>query len=192
MRCVMFSVICLCTCVSFAGADDLEGPTKPVFDRAVAAYDAQNYEEAYRLFSSIEDENLAAMRNVAYMRRNGQGTRRDPKGAEEMYERAAQGGLPTAQADLGEMLLKGEAGKPNPTAAAAWLLLAASAHHPVAEFELAELYEDGDGVDQNLGRARELYRDAAARGVPGASERLASLEANHPAASPPATKRANP
>jgi TPR repeat protein len=192
MRRLPAFITCLCACVSFARADDLEGPSKPVFDEGVAAYDAGNYAEAYRLFSSIEDENLAAMRNVAYMRRSGEGTRRDPKGAEEMYERAARGGLPTAQADLGEMLMNGEAGKPNPAAAAAWLSLAAAAHHPVAEFELGELYEDGDGVDQDLGRARELYKDAAARGVPGAQERLASLDASHPGAAPARSTPPNP
>jgi TPR repeat protein len=192
MRRVLIAATCLCTCVSFAGADDLEGPTKPVFEQGLAAYDAGDFVNAYRIFSSIEDENLAAMRNVAYMRRRGLGTRRDPRRAEEMYERAANGGLPTAQADLGEMLMYGEAGKPDPAAAAAWLSLAASAHHPVAEFELGELYELGSGVAQNFGHARKLYKDAAERGVPGAGERLSDLDANHPVPETPKPDRGNP
>jgi TPR repeat protein len=180
MRRELATAILLCTCVSFANADNLEGPTKPTFVKGLAAYDAGNYEDAYAIFSSIEDQDLAAMRNVAFMRRRGQGTKRDPKGAEEMYERAAKAGLPTAQADLGEMLMNGEAGKPDPASAAVWLALASAAHHPLAEFELGELYEAGSGIGQNLRQARTLYVDAAARGVPGAKERLASLDAGHP------------
>jgi TPR repeat protein len=189
MRRVPTAAICLCTCVSFATAENLEGPTKQTFEKGLAAYDAGNYEEAYGIFSSIDDEDVAAMRNVAYMRRHGQGTKRDAKGAEDLYQRAAEAGLPTAQADLGEMLMNGEAGKPNPAAAAVWLALASAAHHPVAEFELGELYETGSGIGQDFAQARKLYVDAAARGVPGARERLASLDANHPA---PAAPRQNP
>jgi len=181
------AVLSFCVCVSFAAAENFEGPSKPTFEKGLAAYDAGSYEDAYKIFSSIEDVDVAAMRNVAFMRRHGQGTKRDPKGAEEMYERAARAGLPTAQADLGEMLMNGEAGKPDPARAAVWLALASSAHHPIAEFELAELFETGTGVQQDLGQARKLYVDAVARGVPGAKERLASLDASHPELS--ATKR---
>jgi len=192
MRKVVLAAIWLCVCVSFARAEDLQGPSKDTFNRGLAAYDAGRYEEAYKIFSSIDDENLAAMRNVAYMRRYGQGTKRDPQGAIEMYQSAAAAGLPTAQADLGEMLMNGEAGKPNPVAAAPWLALAASAHHPLAEFELGELYEAGSGVDQNLEQARELYKDAAARDVPGAKERLAALDARAPAPAAPVPRRSDP
>ena len=174
------SVAFLCICVSFANAENFEGPSKPIFEKGLAAYDAGNYEDAYKTFSSIDDVDVAAMRNVAFMRRHGQGTKRDPKAAEEMYERAARAGLPTAQADLGEMLMNGEAGKPDPQKAAVWLALASAAHHPIAEFELGELFETGTGIEQNLAQARNLYVDAVARGVPGAKERLASLDAAHP------------
>jgi uncharacterized protein len=175
-----FSVAFFCFCVSFASAEDFEGPSKPTFEKGLAAYDAGHYEEAYRIFSSIDDVDVAAMRNVAFMRRHGQGTNRDPKGAEEMYERAARAGLPTAQADLGEMLMNGEAGKPDPQRAAVWLALASAAHHPIAEFELGQLFETGTGIQQDLVQARKLYVDAVARGVPGAKEKLASLDTGHP------------
>ena len=83
------------------------------FDSGVAAYDAGDYQKAFKIWSSIQDEDLAAMRNVAMMLRKGQGTAKDPGKAEEIYEVAAEAGLPTAQADLADMLLKGEAGKPD-------------------------------------------------------------------------------
>ena len=169
------AALCFCVSLAVAHAADLEDPTKDAFDRGVALYDAGKYEEAYKVFRSIEDQNVSAMHNVAWMRRKGQGTKRDLEGAAEMYKRAAMAGDPLSQADLGEMLFKGEVDGANPRAAAQWLTLAAAAHHPVAEFELGELYEAGRGVPQDMAVARELYEDAASRGVPGAKERLALL-----------------
>ena len=169
----------ICACVSFARAaeDDATNPspTKSVFDAGVKAYDAGDFAQAFKLFSAIDDTDLAAMRNVAFMLRRGQGTAKDPKAAEEMYLRAAQDGFPDAQADLGEMLLNGEAGAPDPAGAVPWLTAAASAHHAIAEFELGELFETGQGVTKDIEVARHLYIEAAARGVPGAKERLAAL-----------------
>jgi len=83
---------------------------KNTFDSGVAAYDAGDYAKAYKIWSAIDDDDIAAMRNVAMMRRQGLGTAKDPKGAEELYLRAAEAGLPTAQADLADMLIRGEAG----------------------------------------------------------------------------------
>lgn len=169
-------------------AQDLEGPTKPIFDKGVAAYDAGQFEDAFKIFSSIEDQNIAAMYNAAYMLRRGQGTAKDPKGAAKLFARAAQAGDTRGAADLGEMLLKGEMGEPNLDAAVQWLTAAAAAHHPIAQFELAELYEEGRGVGKDIEVARDLYRQAAERGVPGAKERLAALPAppSPPAAAPAA------
>ena len=172
---VTLATICVCFSIAMARAEDPDDPTKDTFDKGVALYDAGQYDEAYRVFTSIEDENLAAMNNIAFMRRHGQGTPKDPKGAEEMYERAAMGGNPRSQADLGEMLMKGEAGPPDPKEAAGWLALASAAHHPIAEFELGELYAAGNGVPQDIEIARGLFTEAAARGVPGAKEQLALL-----------------
>jgi len=175
MRIVAAAVACICVSLARALASDPEDPTKDTFNHGVALYDAGKYEEAYKVFHSIEDENVSAMHNVAWMRRKGQGTKKDLEGAAEMYKRAAMAGDPLSQADLGEMLFKGEVEGATPKAAAQWLTLAAAAHHPVAEFELGELYEAGRGVAQDLAIARELYEDAASRGVPGAKERLAAL-----------------
>jgi TPR repeat protein len=176
--------VCICLLPAMAKASDPENPTKETFDRGIALYDAGKYEDAYKVFHSIEDEDVAAAFNVGFMKRKGQGTQKDPKGAEERFERAAKVGDPKSMAELGEMLLQGEAGKPDPKAAARWLAFAAAAHHPIAEFELGELYESGRGVPKDLAVAGELYADAAARGVPGAKERLAALPLPAPSAPP--------
>lgn len=154
---------------------------KAIFDKGLAAYDAGRYEEAFNLFKSIDDEDVAAMRNEGLMLRKGQGTSKDPQAAEDVLERAAEAGLPTAQYDLADMLLNGEAGAPDPKAALPWLTQAAAAHHPIAEYRLGVFYEEGTLVDKNLEFARKLYTDAAARGVPEAQVRLAKLGGPAPA-----------
>jgi TPR repeat protein len=180
MRALYFRVFALCICVSFASgcassaADDPK-LTKQIFDSGVAAYDVKNYPEAFKIFSSIDDRDLAAMRNVALMLRKGEGTEKDPKAAEEMYARAAEGGLATAAADLGEMLLNGEAGPADPKAALPWLMSAAEAGHPVAAFEAAQILEGGNGVPRDFTTARKLYEQAAAMGMDEAKKRLATL-----------------
>ncbi len=145
------------------------------FDAGVAAYDAGDYPKAYKIWSSIDDDDIAAMRNVAMMRRQGQGTEKDPKGAEEMYLRAAEAGLPTAQADLADMLIKGEAGPPDPKSALPLLRAAAAANHPLAQYELAQLYETGQVIPRNMTVARDLYAAAASHGMKQAQARLDQL-----------------
>jgi TPR repeat protein len=186
MRVLMVRVLAALFCVAFAaGCASARDPaeTKKIFDAGVAAYDARNYAEAFRLFASIDDTDLAAMRNEAIMLRNGQGVQKDPKRAEEIYARAARGGLATAAADLGEMLLNGEAGSPDVKAAFPWLAAAADAGHPIAAYELAQLYETGVGdyVPKNLAMARKLYERAAAGGMEEAKKHLEALPPGEPA-----------
>jgi len=99
---------------------------------------------------------------------------------------------PTAQYDLAEMMLNGEAGDPDPKGALPWLTLAAAAHHPVAEYRLGEMYEEGTLVEKDVHAARTFYADAAAAGVPGAKERLAALGGPIPGAQPPEAPPAKP
>jgi uncharacterized protein len=174
MRAVL--TICLCAALMAGCATVHDGDEmKAIFDQGIAAYDAGKYEEAFELFKSIDDEDVAAMRNEGLMLRKGQGVAKDPKAAEDMLERAAEAGLATAQYDLAEMLIDGEAGDPDPKAALPWLTSAAAAHHAIAEYRLGVFYEEGTVVEKNLDFARTLYTEAAARGVPDAKVRLARL-----------------
>ena len=157
-----------------ASAESTEG-LKSTFDSGVAAYDRGDYPTAFKLWSSIDDDDIAAMRNVAMMERKGQGTKKDPKAAEQMFERAAEAGLPTAQADLADMLLKGEAGPPDPKRALPLLEAAAAANHPIAQYELGQMYEAGELVPRNIAVARNLYTAAAGHGMKEAQDRLDAL-----------------
>jgi len=159
-------------------ASDTTGTSlKNDFDAGVAAYDAGDYAKAYKIWSAIDDDDIAAMRNVAMMRRQGLGTAKDPKGAEDMYLRAAEAGLPTAQADLADMLIRGEAGEPDFKRALPLLEAAAAANHPLAQYELAQFYEVGQQVPRNMAVARDLYAAAASHGMKEAQTRLDQLGA---------------
>src|ERR1700753_808585 len=158
-------------CVSATTGERL----KNSFDSGVSAYDAGDYAKAYKIWSGIDDDDLAAMRNVAMMRRQGLGTTKDPKGAEEMDLRAAEAGVPTAQADLADMLIRGEAGPPDPQRALPLLEAAAAANHPLAQYELAQFYEVGQLVPRNMTVARNLYAAAASHGMKEAQARLDQL-----------------
>src|ERR1700761_9625667 len=155
---ILICSIALAGCVTVKNSDDL----KAIFDSGVAAYDAGDYPKAYKIWSGIEDQDLAAMRNVALMLRTGNGVAKNPKRAEELFETASQAGLPTAQADLADMLLKGEAGPPDPARALPLLEAAAAADHPIAQYELAEMFETGANglVPRDLPTARKLYAAA--------------------------------
>jgi TPR repeat protein len=184
MRLAAALCICLAPALLLGGCATVQNGKElaATFDQGVAAYDAGRYEEAFKIWSSIEDQDLAAMRNVAMMLRKGEGVEKNPKQAEVMYLEAAKAGLPTAQADLADMLLKGEAGPPDPKAALPLLQAAAAANHPLAQFELAQMYETGGIVPKNLDVARHLYAAAAGHGMKEAGDRLAALG---PAPSPP-------
>ncbi len=147
-----------------------------LFQQGVKAFDAKDYTTAFKIFSQLAGkDDLAAMRNVALMERQGLGTAKDPKAAIAMYRKAAEGGLATAAADLGEMLLEGEGGKPDPEDALPWLEAAAAADHPIAQYLLAEMYARGYGVDRDVKKAETLYAAAAPR-VPEAQAKLDALK----------------
>src|SRR5471030_3344775 len=186
---LLFShLFALVICACFAGATAAEARSAAeiaaVFDAGVAAYDAGDYEKALKTWWDLRYEDLAAMRNLAMMLRKGQGTEKDPAKAEEIYQRAAEAGLPTAQADLADMYLKGELGPPDLARALPLLIRAAAANHPGAQYQLGELYETGAPplVPQNLETARQLYASAAGHGMKEAAARAAFLG---PPAAPP-------
>jgi len=174
---ISLSLAWICFEVAFTGCALARSSSEiaAIFNSGVAAYDAGQFDRAYTLWKSIKDEDIAAMRNLAIMLRKGQGVKKDPLAAEEMFERAAEVGLVTAQADLADMLLKGEAGPPDPKRALPLLKSAAAANHPIAEFELGQLYETGGLVPKDIDAAKRLYAAASRHGMKEAADRLAKL-----------------
>ncbi len=164
-----------CACLAMAGPAEARTSAEiaAVFNSGVTAYDAGDYEKAFKIWWDLRYEDLAAMRNLGMMLRKGQGTQKDPQKAEEIYLRAAEVGMPTAQADLADMYLKGELGPPDLNRALPLLVKAAAANHPGAQYQLGEFYETGAPplVPQDLEIARQLYAAAARSGLPEAVAR---------------------
>ena len=166
------------TCYSYARtASEISSK----FDSGVAAYDEGNFKSAFSIWWDLRAEDLAAMRNIAIMLRKGQGTKKDPVKARRFFEYAAEAGLVNAQADLADMLIKGEGGEPDLKRALPLLQSSADGNHPIAEYELAQIYETGgDGlVAANIDLARRLYQASASRGMRAASDRLAALGSSY-------------
>ena len=172
-----------CACLASAAQARTSADIAAQFDSGVTAYDAGDYEKAFKIWWDLRYEDLAAMRNLGMMLRKGQGTPKDPAKAEEIYLRAAEVGMPTAQADLADMYLKGELGPPDLVRALPLLAKAAAANHPGAQYQLGEFYETGAPplVPQDLEMARRLYAAAARSGMPEAVARSQFL-------GPPAAK----
>jgi TPR repeat protein len=167
--------LALCACLAVAPMAHARTSQEIAADFAtgVAAYDAGDFEKAFKVWWELRFEDLAAMRNLGMMLRKGLGTQKDPKRAEEIYLRAAEVGMPTAQADLADMYIKGDLGPPDLAAALPLLARAAAANHPGAQFQLGEFYESGAPplVPQDMEKARELYAAAAQSGMPEAIAR---------------------
>ncbi len=179
------ALVCVCLALALSACASGQAPTQARFDEGTAAYDSGHYKRAYKIFRELAAENdIAALRNVALMERRGLGTEKDPQAALADYKDAAEKGLPTAQSDLAEMYLDGEAGPPDPKAALPWLERAVAANHPIAQYHLAQLYEKGEAVPKNLRMAEFLYAAAAAHGVEAATARLSELKGFPPPGTP--------
>jgi TPR repeat protein len=177
----LFRPLSIALCACHAAAPMAQARTSQEiaaeFATGVTAYDAGDYEKAFKIWWELRFEDLAAMRNLGMMLRKGIGTEKNPKRAEEIYLRAAEVGMPTAQADLADMYIKGDLGPPDMTAALPLLARAAAANHPGAQFQLGEFYETGAPpyVPKDLEKAKELYAAAAASGMPEAIARAQFL-----------------
>ena len=183
MRASFSSLAGLVACAALLAACAAPGhdEIQAQFAAGLKAYDAGDYGAAYKTWGDIDDYDLAALRNVALMLRQGKGVAKDPKTALRKMLQAAEQGLPTAEADAGEMIANGEAGPPDKVAAIPWLARAAAGGHPIAAFELGQIYEEGKAVPQDLNEARRLYKIAAEAGMPDAVQRLKDLDGAAPA-----------
>ncbi len=90
---------------------------------------------------------------------------------------AANGGLATAQNELGLFYLSNKLGAADVSAALSWFGRAAQANFAPAQNNLGALHERGAGVPKNFETAGQLYALAAQQGHPEATLALARLHA---------------
>ena len=103
------------------------------------------------------------------------GVKKDLAEARRWYERAAQGGDPSAMHNIALFAYRGDGGPKNLTTAANWFRKAAETGLVDSQFNLAQLYENGRGVSQNPAEAYRWYLIASRAGDGDARARAASL-----------------
>lgn len=151
-------------------------PPSERFQEGVAAYDRGDFAKAYEIWLPLAQQaDLAAMRNVALLLREGKGVTRDPARALWFYEEAGSKGFALAQVNAAFMHLNGDGVPKNLEAAAFWFHAAALAGSPIAQYNLAVMYERGSGVEKDIAKALGWYALAARSGSQPALDRLAVL-----------------
>src|SRR5205807_3071031 len=100
----------------------------------------------------------------------GRGTKRDPKQAAALYQKAAEGGNPEAMFRAGKLAFE-----TRDRSAGTWLFKAAEAGNADAMHYLGQMYNVGLNVDQDYAKALAWYRKAADHGSVDAMVDLAQM-----------------
>ncbi len=150
------------------------------FATALAAYERREFQIAFENWLPLaRQDDPAAQRNIGHLYRNGLGVAQDFAEAMKWYRKAAELGLPGAQANLADMLERGQGlDTPNPVEAAKWFQTAGLQGHVVARFRLARMLAKGNGVAANPKAAIRWYEAAAEGGHPTAGRIAAELRRN--------------
>ena len=109
---------------------------------------------------------------LGVMCKKGLGVKLDKKKAERLYRMAADRGDAYAQNSLADLL---DAEKKHEEAFR-YYALAADQGYTYAENSLGCCYNDGDGTEVDLGKARYWFERAAAKGSEAATRNLADLD----------------
>ena len=156
------------------------------FNKGLVAYDRGDYARAFEFWLPIaQTDDLAAMRNVALLLKEGKGVEKDPERALYFFERAGRAGLVSAQVNAAFMHLNGEGTPQDYKTASFWFHAAAVAGVPAARYNLGVMYEKGLGVERDPARALAWYALAARVGHEKALERLTQLVPSLPGPPPP-------
>jgi TPR repeat protein len=95
--------------------------------------------------------------------------------ARSLWTKAAAAKSPEAMYGLGLLQKNGQGGSKDPAGAVRNFEAASALGHPLAAYELGQAYQNGQGgVKKDLKKAKELFAQAASRGV---SEARAALDA---------------
>lgn len=121
----------------------------------------QDMKEAYRWYeaASLEGDPVSTFK-CAYMLENGIGVEKNFEESLNRFRFAALGGVPEAQFKMASLAFDGKipGGKAE---SVRWYEMGTEAGYPMAMFNLATIYYEGDGVEQNLSKAFSLYERVA-------------------------------
>jgi uncharacterized protein len=126
-----------------------------------------DYVRAFELYrQAAERGDAESQLVVGGMLYQGQGTDPDKRNGFKWLLRAAEQGRASAEslAVIGSMYLRGSVVPQNYLEAKKWLNIAAEYGNPAARNDLAYIYYNGLGGEQDFKRALDLYRKAALQG----------------------------
>lgn len=135
---------------------------------AQAALAAGDYEKAfagYHAAAANDDKNALAQFSLGLFYQNGWGRAVEKAIACQWFEKAAQGGIPTAQHLTGICFEEGIHHSADPAAAADWFQKAAQAGHTHSYCHLGNLYMTGKGFPKDPIKALALCHPAAQQGA---------------------------
>lgn len=134
---------------------------------AQAALAAGDFEKAFARYHAAanDDKNALAQFSLGLFYQNGWGRTVDKAIACQWFEKAAQGGIPTAQHLTGICFEEGMHRPADPAAAANWFQKAAQVGHTHSYCHLGNLYMTGKGFPKDPIKALELCHPAAQQGA---------------------------
>jgi TPR repeat protein len=140
-------------------------------------YNEKRYEEAFVAYERLAYEgNADAQTSLGYMYQQGQGVAKDEKKAIEWYEKAIEQEQPYALFNLGLMYANSSRYIAQDIEKAhALFLRSAVAGVDLAQYEVALMFEQGAGCNQNYSEAAYWYEEAAKRGHKEAFNNLGVL-----------------
>jgi uncharacterized protein len=155
-----------------AGASNPPASSMQVIDAAITAYQNQQYATALKLFEAAALKgNREAQHTLAFMYRDGRGTKRNDAQALAWYRKAAEQGHAPSEYNLGLMYAQGEGAKRDPAAAEKWFRRAADHGSVEAQVKLAEIAI----ADQKYEEAFLWFSKAAEQGDADAAFNVGSL-----------------
>ncbi len=127
---------------------------------------------------AVDQGYVPAMFNLAWCYEHGAGEEKNLTKAFEYYLKAANHGYERAMVKVAVSYAGGLLGETqNKKAAFYWSLKGAYRNNKESQYNLAWIYENGEGANQNLYLARYWYQKAKERGEPRAESKLAELSA---------------
>lgn len=160
-------------CISLWATTALAGLTE-----ALTAFGIKRYEQALAEFSYLADEGDAtAYYYLGKMYSQGLGVEQDDPKAIEYYQKAESAYNIDAAYELAEILLKDAKDKDDPKfeMGVRYLKRAAYAGQPNALYQLGELYEKGEAVNQDYKNAFGFYLMGALKGDAQSQYKLSTL-----------------
>jgi hypothetical protein len=139
------------------------------------------------------DGDIDAMLDLANCYSNGVKCAKNPKAALMWFEKAAKAGSYLGMVNAGQMLLHGRTGlDANKNKACEWFKMAVDkGESKTAMFHLAECYEKGWGVQENVIQALLFYRASAAKGDKRAAAAVTRLTGEEMPAAPAPRQRSD-